>query len=94
MKRSACILRSAAFALLLSGSLLRLGAVPRIPTDDAEVLERVPTVLGWHVARTRAVAARRPDPILAASEARRWLELNRAEADPRYLGRAQAVLAP
>lgn len=80
--------------LLLGGFALRTDGVPRVPTDDDEVLERVPRVVGWHAARARSVAARAPDAAVAVAEARRWLELNRAEADPRYLGRAQAVLAP
>jgi len=61
-------------------------AAPRewIPQSDAEVVERLPE-------RIRVPAA---SPEAAAQAARRWIALARTTADPRYLGRAQAALAP
>jgi hypothetical protein len=54
------------------------------PTSDAQVIETLQP-------RVRASAA---TPQAAASAARQAIHLARQSADPRYLGRAQAVLAP
>ena len=54
------------------------------PTDDAVVLERLPPRLALQAAT----------PELAAAVARRWIRDARELAEPRYLGRAQAVLTP
>jgi len=51
---------------------------------DAEVVERLPERVGVAPATPQA----------AATAARRWITLSRDMADPRYLGRAQAALAP
>ncbi|CAN7383669.1 hypothetical protein [Acidovorax sp. LjRoot117] len=53
------------------------------PASDAEVIEILP-------ARISVTPA---TPQAAAVAARRWITLARETADPRYLGRAQAVLA-
>jgi tetratricopeptide (TPR) repeat protein len=60
-------------------------AAPRdiAPGKDSDVIETLP-------ARVRTVAL---TPEAAASSAREWIKLSRVEAEPRYLGRAQAVLA-
>ena len=62
-----------------------LAAAPRewTPKNDADVIERLPE-------RVRAPAA---TPEAAAQAARQWITLARRDADPRYLGRAQAALA-
>ncbi len=80
--------------ILLGCATQQSPASPRVPTDDSEVLERLPRVSTLFASRGEAAVARSPDPLSAAIEARRWLELNRAESDPRYLGRAQALLSP
>ena len=61
------------------------GAAPRewTPSHENEVIERLPE-------RIRPPAA---TPQAAAEAARRWIMMARQNADPRYLGRAQAVLA-
>ena len=61
------------------------GAAPRewMPKNEFEVVERLPE-------RIRTPAA---TPEAAAEAARRWITLARRNADPRYLGRAQAALA-
>ena len=61
-------------------------AAPRewIPANESEVIERLPE-------RVRAPAS---SPEAAAEATRRWIALARRTADPRYLGRAQAALAP
>lgn len=74
-------------------------AAPFVPTDDAQVLERLPE-------RTFSAAARElrglrdawrkapHDPAAASALARRYFDLASAEGDPRWSGRAEAVLAP
>ncbi|CAN5450353.1 hypothetical protein BH11PSE7_BH11PSE7_14160 [soil metagenome] len=73
----------AATALLLCAAAL---AAPRDikPTADSDVIETLP-------ARIRSSGN---TPEGAAAAAREWIKLSRQEADPRYLGRAQAVLGP
>ena len=73
-------------------------AKPFVPDDDAVVLERLPEKLDPSLAalkRQRAALARNPaDATLAATVARRAIEAGRATGDPRFLGQAQATLAP
>src|SRR5262245_9729947 len=74
-------------------------AAPHVPRDDNEVLERLPTRRGdpamAELRNLRAAAAARPgDGAAAAALARRYFELAMAEGDPRYVGYAQAALAP
>ena len=74
-------------------------AEPHVPVDDAVVLERLPAAGDPQVREARALArelaAERPGDLeLALEVARRYLELGRAEGDPRYFGLAQGVLAP
>ena len=73
-------------------------AAPYLPTDDAQVLERLPSPKD---ARTRELRRLRKDLAedpanltLALSLARRYFSLARGEADPRYNGYAEAALAP
>ncbi len=72
-------------------------AEPHLPTTDNEVLERLPNPdsrLG-DLRPLRQRLALEPDNLdLALDLARRYIQLGRAEADPRYYGYAQAVLAP
>lgn len=60
-------------------------AAPRIPQDDAEVLERLPLRRGDPVARELR-------QLRGAALARRYFELALAHGDPRYVGYAQAAL--
>jgi Tfp pilus assembly protein PilF len=74
-------------------------ATPFVPTDDAQVLERLRTAPLDTQARERrqlrAALARQPDNLeLAVRLAKRYIERGRAESDPRYYGRAQAILHP
>ena len=69
------------------------------PTRDDEVLERLPARTEGHRARElralRAALAKSPrDVELAVRVARLAIELSRARADPRYMGYAEAALAP
>jgi Tfp pilus assembly protein PilF len=86
-------------AVVLSLAACPAPATPRLPTDDAEVLERLPLRPrdpAWGQLRSlRAAALAAPaDPAAAAPLARRYFELAMAEGDPRYVGYAQAALAP
>ena len=73
-------------------------AKPYLPTDDGVVLERLPEKTDpslRDVKRLRAALDRNPgDLALAARAARRAIEAGRATGDPRFLGQAQAALAP
>jgi tetratricopeptide (TPR) repeat protein len=72
---------------------------PRVPTSDGEILERLPSGAGDPRARELEAMRRRlqrtPDDVALATElARHDVEESRARSDPRYLGYAQAALAP
>ena len=77
-----------------------VGAAPRLPTDPAEVLQRLPMRPGDATARElaglRAAVARAApgDPLPAAELAGRYFELAMARGDPRFIGYADAVMAP
>ena len=73
-------------------------AAAYIPMTDGEVLERLPISL-HRVARElrdlRLRVQQEPKQVESATDlARRYLEIGRAEADPRYAGYAEAVLQP
>jgi predicted Zn-dependent protease len=90
----------------LAGALLALSALasncpaaPFVPSNPKEILERLPEAPADSAARElrrlRRELAREPQNVeLATRVARRYIEKARAEADPRYLGYAQAALAP
>jgi tetratricopeptide (TPR) repeat protein len=82
--------------LLAAGPAL---AAPRQPTSDAEVLERLPARAldprQREMSELRRQLAARPDDLdLALRLARRYYAEVAAEGDPRYIGYAQAALAP
>lgn len=91
-------LRAATLCLLwLAGSPAH--AAPYLPASDAQVLERVPARAAD--ARVRDLQALRAawranptDAALAVRLARRYVDEAAAEGDPRYIGYAQAALAP
>jgi hypothetical protein len=69
-----------------------------VPSDDAQVLERLPTRTSPGLARLNALrteAAQAPKDLpRAVALATASIRASRLEGDPRYLGRAQAALAP
>src|SRR4051812_39524893 len=89
-----------AVCLLFFGRSPKAAADPgRVPTDPSEVLETLPVSLesGPHKeikALRRALAARPDDLPRAVRLARLDIGLARERSDPRYLGHAQAALAP
>lgn len=86
------------FALVLLACAVA-DAAPRVPSEDAEVLERLPTRRDdpamADVRRLRADLAAAPaDAGVAAALAQRYFELASANGDPRYVGYAEAALRP
>jgi Tfp pilus assembly protein PilF len=71
-------------------------AAPYVPASDDTVLEVVPAAAQLQQLRPlRAQLARRPsDERSALALAEAYLELGRAESDPRFISYAQATLAP
>jgi hypothetical protein len=93
--------RTLPLALAALASLLMLmvdppaRAAPRTPTDDHEVIERLPTRLPGTAPRPRATASPAvPDLPVALRRAREAIDQARRTGDPRDWGQAQAVLAP
>jgi predicted Zn-dependent protease len=85
--------------LALAGAAMPVAAAPFLPASDAQVLERVPSRAGdQRVRELQALrAAWRADPrnaVAAVALARRYVEEAQADGDPRYIGYAQAALAP
>ena len=89
--------------LILAGALFfRPSAqadAPRVPRDDGELLERLPSGRKDGAERERAalrreLSARPADVSAAVRLARLDIETSRERSDPRYLGYAQAALAP
>jgi hypothetical protein len=90
---------AAVFGLCLALAAAPAAAAPFTPTDEAQVLERVPPRANNPRARElqalREALRREPrSPEAAAALAQRWIEDALAEGDPRYVGYAQAALAP
>lgn len=73
-------------------------AQPYVPADDGMVLERLPAPgdsIKRELRKLRAELKEDPENLdLATRLARRYIELGRAESDPRYGGYAEAVLRP
>jgi Tfp pilus assembly protein PilF len=91
------------YSFLLLGLAIFSGgqsfAAPYVPTADSRVLEHLPFKLNDPVARElaqmRATLQRDPRNLdVAVALARRYYEMVGEEGDPRYLGYAQAALAP
>jgi tetratricopeptide (TPR) repeat protein len=88
-------------ALVLAGALVfrpsAAADAPRVPSDEAEVLEHLPVSRDPAERRRsdlrRTLAARPDDLRTAVGLARLDIETARRRADPRYLGQAQAALA-
>lgn len=85
--------------LLLAASGFAAQAAPYLPKSDDQVLERLPLRPNDPVAREmqQLRSQLRADPNnvgVATALARRYYEMVGEEGDPRYLGYAQAALAP
>jgi Tfp pilus assembly protein PilF len=90
--------RMLALPLLALAPAGMLNATPYIPADGKQVVERLPSradPVQRELLKLRAALSRNPNRLpLASALARRYIEQARAEGDPRYLGYAQAALAP
>jgi hypothetical protein len=89
----------ALLAAALCAAALAAQAAPFTPRDDAQVLERVPPrgndARARELQALRATVQREPrNAEAAAALAARWIDDALAEGDPRYVGHAQAALAP
>lgn len=72
-------------------------AIPYFPKTDHEVLEQLPARgKDWLDMRDlKSMLASNPNDLsIALKLVRRYIELGRAESDPRYYGYAEAVLSP
>ncbi len=73
-------------------------AAPFLPANDDQVLERLPTSTDLPARELRTLReqlAQEPRNLkLATHLAQRYIEVGRAESDPRYYGYAQAALRP
>jgi tetratricopeptide (TPR) repeat protein len=79
-----------AWSLVLAAVAFSATAAPYRPSDDAQVLERLPS-------DALDATQRRPaprDPEAAAWLARVYIERSRRDGDPRFLGYAEGVLQP
>ena len=86
-----------ALAVVLTLMLIRtVEAAPYRPADDSEILERLPATgeAGETAAWRQALAADPNDLALALTVARADYRRGLAESDPRFLGYAEAALAP
>ena len=86
-------------ALLMATLAFAAEAAPYIPQSDSQVLERLPLRPNDPVAREMLQLRNqlRADPRnvgVATTLARRYYDMVAEEGDPRYLGYAQAALAP
>ena len=92
------ITASIAIAVAFACAFGAARAAPYIPASGAHVLERLPGGGGQakrDLQRLRAALDANPNNLaLAAMLAQRYIEQSRRDGDPRYLGYAQAALAP
>lgn len=91
--------RLAPLCLFLSICVGTVCAAPYVPASDAKVLERLPfkpnDPVAREMAQMRAELQRNPKNVeIAVRLAGRYYGLVGEEGDPRYLGYAQAALAP
>jgi len=88
------------FAAGIAALLATVGtsAAPFLPTDEAQVLERVPgrsTPQFRQLKGLQIAAAQAPNDVVRATAlATAYVRVSRVEGDPRFLGYAQAALAP
>jgi len=93
---------AAVLTLVVAGAVSerrsRADGAPRVPTDRAEVLERLPASLGRDrselEARERAALEAPNDAAAIAAYVERAVLESRRNGDPRWLGRARAVMGP
>ena len=91
-------MRRAAAAILAFTVGVCAMAAPFVPADDAQVLERLPDRSAPQyrdLKRLQVAAAAAPNDVASAvALANAYYQVSRSEGDPRYLGYAQAAIAP
>lgn len=98
-RRYQSLLTGFSIGLVVTSLVAVAGAEPYVPKHDSDVLEKLRATAfdpGAHQIRelrTR-LSANPTNLALACQYARCCIERSRSEADPRFLGRAQAALAP
>ena len=84
--------------LMLCLTALSAAAAPYLPASGSKVIETLPgrsDPAQKEISQLRAQALAAPGDVrIATALARRYIALGRSETDPRYLGYAQAALAP
>jgi hypothetical protein len=84
--------------LLAALACCEAGAAPYIPRDGKQIVERLPSradPVQRELLRLRAELNKQPNDVaLATTLAQRYIELARADGDPRYLGYAENALKP
>jgi hypothetical protein len=83
------------FVYLVGGTAVQ--AAPRTPTEDAQILEKLPVKAGDPTARQlaglRAASLKAPSDAAAAAQlAEAYFDVASARGDPRYVGYAEAVI--
>lgn len=91
-------IKVAILGLLLTSVVPSAWCIPYVPVSDAQVIEHLPRRTDpaqqeFRALRSRLAASPNDMP-LALTLARRYISQSRIEGDPRYLGYAQAALAP
>jgi len=97
MLRNTLAVYGAGITVTLSATMLE--GEPYVPKDGSEVLETIRSTafdpVAHQMRELRGRLTAEPDNVpLACQFARCCIERSRTEADPRFLGRAQAALAP
>lgn len=91
-------IKTSALALLFTCVAASAWCTPYVPTSDAQVIGRLPRrtdpAQQEFMALRNRLAASPHDIPLALTLAQRYISRSRVEGDPRYLGYAQAALAP
>ncbi len=98
MSPAAPVTGIATVALLILTFLASASAAPRLPTDDSQVLEHLPSTVADSEARElralRQALVAEPDNLtLAVQLASKYIEIGRSTGDPRYSGYAQSALS-
>lgn len=88
-----------ALLLALGSGSAALSAAPYTPSNDAAVLETLPTrfnlTQGEDIRKLRAQLQANPNDISTLTTlAQRYIDIGREQADPRYYGYAEALLKP
>ena len=97
MKRRSSILLVMIAAAIASPSPRVLAEEPRIPANDAEVVERLPVTLSLNRVRMASIrqrlAAAPKNTDLAAAAAEGYIKMGNDESDPRFYGYARSAIA-